>query len=131
MNIKHRIDMKKKIDVKYLGVPNICFSITDKDDKREAKFKKQRIKRGFDDSETWNLDNTIVNFVLPRLKVFEETTVGCPYSLTDKKWHNKLKKMIRAFELLADDDRCYEDKEYKEINTGLKLFCRWFTALWN
>jgi len=29
------------VDVKYLGVPNICFSLTDKDDKREIEFIKQ------------------------------------------------------------------------------------------
>lgn len=27
--------MKNKIDPKYIGVPNICFSLTKKDDKRE------------------------------------------------------------------------------------------------
>jgi hypothetical protein len=34
------------VDFKYLGIPNICFSITDKEDKRETYFKKQRIERG-------------------------------------------------------------------------------------
>ena len=54
-------------DPKYLGIPNICFSLTDKDDKREEKFIKQRLQRGFDDTETWSLRDTIADFVVPRL----------------------------------------------------------------
>jgi hypothetical protein len=42
----------KSVDVKYLGIPNICFSLTDKNDKREKKLSKQRMVRGFDDSPT-------------------------------------------------------------------------------
>jgi len=56
------------VDVKYLGIPNICFSLTDKDDKREIDFIKQRIERGFDDSETWSLRDSMALFILPRLK---------------------------------------------------------------
>jgi len=41
--MKKRVEniKKQKIDVKYLDVPNICFSLTDKDDKREKWLKKQ------------------------------------------------------------------------------------------
>jgi len=28
----------KSVDVKYLGIPNICFSLTDKNDKRGRKY---------------------------------------------------------------------------------------------
>ena len=60
------------IDIKYLGIPNICFSLTGKDDKREIDFIKQRLERGFDDSETWSLRDTIALFILPRLKRYQE-----------------------------------------------------------
>ena len=42
-------------DPKYLGIPNICFSLTEDTDRRESEYKEQRIQRGFDDSETWSL----------------------------------------------------------------------------
>lgn len=45
-------------DIKYLGIPNICFSLTDKNDDREKTYKQQRIEMGFDDSETWSLTDT-------------------------------------------------------------------------
>jgi len=60
------------VDFKYMQIPNICFSLTDVDDKREMEFKKQRLERGFDDSETWSLRDTIANFIIPRLERYEE-----------------------------------------------------------
>lgn len=71
--------MKK--DPKYLGIPNIQFSLTDKDDKREKNFSKQRIERGFDDSETWSLDSTITSFILPRLKDSKKLRLDFPLNL--------------------------------------------------
>ena len=76
-------------DIKYLGVPNVCFSLTNKDDDREEKFSKQRIERGFDDSETWSLRDTIANFILPRLKAFNEITFSRPADLEDiSEWND-------------------------------------------
>lgn len=74
--------MKK--DPKYLGIPNIQFSLTDKTDEREEKFSQQRIERGFDDSETWSLDCTITKFILPRLKDSEKLLILFLPNL--KKW---------------------------------------------
>ena len=39
---------------------------------REKIFKKQRKERGFDDSETWSLTDTVANFIIPRLERYEE-----------------------------------------------------------
>lgn len=38
----------------------------------------QRRTRGFDDSELWSLDCTIMKFALPRLKVLREMSRSCP-----------------------------------------------------
>ena len=73
------------VDVKYIGVPNVCFSQTEKDDKREIEFLKQRLERGFDDSETWSLSDTVGLFTLPRLKRFKEVTDGFRPSTISKK----------------------------------------------
>ena len=61
-----------KKDIKYLGVPNVCFSLTSENDDREKLFSQQRIERGFDDSETWSLKDSIIKFIIPRLERYEE-----------------------------------------------------------
>lgn len=43
-----------------------------KDLKRGIKHWWQRNTRGFDDAELWNLDETVAEFMLPRLKAFRE-----------------------------------------------------------
>jgi len=119
----------KKIDIKYLGIPNICFSLTDKDDKRERKYSKQRMERGFDDSETWSLYNSISKFTLPRLMEFKKLKCGYPACFNKpKEWDIILDKMIKAFELINKDDSDTIDD--KLVDEGLKLFAKWFFALW-
>lgn len=123
---------KNDIDIKYLNIPNICFSLTKEDDKREKKYSKQRKTRGYDDSETWSLRDSIANFILPRLKTFQERTVGCPCSMEHDEWNGIIGKMIRAFELVSRDQGSFdltpeEDKEYDE---GFKLFYEYYLHLW-
>lgn len=47
-------------------------------DNRLKKFRKQREKYGFDNSELWNLNTTIAKFILPRLKAFRKDIYGIP-----------------------------------------------------
>ena len=123
---------RKKVDIKYLGIPNICFSLTDKDDKREKKFVKQRMTRGFDGSETWNLYGTIARFILPRLQCFKEVNFGYPMDMTSEEWDKILDKMINAFELIILENKAEleDDGKYKEIDEGLGLFATHFLHLW-
>jgi hypothetical protein len=113
------------IDPKYLGIPNINFSLTNKEDYREEKFKKQRIEMGFDDSEGWSFDITIANFILPRLKYFKNTF--------GEETERKCDKIILALELIVRNggDRIWTIQETKEINKGLKLLSKYFLQLWN
>lgn len=121
---------KKKIDIRYIGVPNICFSLLSKGDEREKQFRKQRIKQGFDESETWSLSDTICNFIIPRLKMFIEVTTET--KSRDKEFIGKCEKMLVAFELLARDKgiRLFTDEEKKKVNKGLALFSKLFESLW-
>jgi hypothetical protein len=116
------------IDPKSLNIPNINFSVYS-DEKREEIFRKQRLERGFDDSETWNFYITISKFILPRLKVFKETTIAHPPELTSDQWNIILDKMIRTFEIAADSDFMEED-ESEEFREGFNLFSEYFFALW-
>jgi hypothetical protein len=114
-------------DIKYTGIPNICFSLTDKDDKREAEFVKQRIERGFDDSETWSLDFTIASFILPRLKRYQELVKDV--FERDYELENDINSFIIALELIVDDGVVtLEEKE--TVERGLEKFPKIFMNLW-
>lgn len=125
--------MKNQKDIKYLGIPNVCFSISSIDDSREKEFAKQRIIRGFDDSETWSLTCTISKFILPRLKLFKAVSMGTtPINLSKEDWKEILNKMIYAFEIIPRDNETWNftDEERIKIDEGLDLFRQYFFALW-
>lgn len=131
--IKDEIESLNKKDPKYLGIPNINFSLIDSGDKREKEYSKQRLKKGFDDSETWSLCSTIFSFTLPRLKRYRDITAAYPSSCKDmNSWIKKLDKMIRAMELYIkhEGDIFPSPKEEKEFNKGYKLFKKYMLALW-
>jgi hypothetical protein len=126
---------KDKLDPKYIGIPNINFGY-DVDDDRKERFKKQRLERGFDDSEMWSLYGTISQFILPRLKDYRECIEEFgihPGGLKNTaKWLELLDKMILAFDLLVTRDSSGMDNDEfdKKIDEGLKTFTKWFSALW-
>jgi CRISPR/Cas system CSM-associated protein Csm2 small subunit len=91
---------------------------------RVEEYKKQRIKRGFDDTECWNLDTTILQFVLPRLKRFRECTIGYPSEFESlENWTECLDKMIDNIDKIIKSE---EDADYE----GFELFKKYFFNLW-
>lgn len=101
-----------------------------KQEKSNKRLKKQIKKRGFDDSECWNLDVTIAKFTLPRLRRLKEITHGYPGTLDNpEEWDKILDQMIRAFEIALDDEITEADIESYE--TGMKLFAEYFRNLWD
>lgn len=123
----------KGIDPKYLGIPNINFSLTDKDDKREPQFAYERKTKGYDRSELWSLDSTIAKFIAPRLRDFADDHCGYPACFKDEKeWDKILGKMATAFELLSSDKFIFLTKEQNnQVEEGLDLFRKWFRNLWD
>ncbi len=114
------------------GIPNVCFSLVDENDNRWEKYTQQRLERGFDDSETWNLDATISMFVYPRLKAFIEDVknLEChPGNISFDEWLNILNEILKAFEILSQDSERTDDEE-KIIERGLDLFREHFHNLW-
>jgi len=99
--------------------------------KRWFKHFTQRRVRGFDDSETWNLDHNIAKFTLPRLKRFKDLNNGNPVDITWEQWQNDLDDMIYAMEntiKLSDD--CTYECDFDRLNKGLILFGKMFRDLW-
>lgn len=100
-----------------------------RDFKRKVKFFIQRWIRGFDDSELWNLDCTIAQFILPRLRVFKEFNDGHPSNITMEEWNTILDTMIFSFENIEAEPNFDNELEYK-IQHGLYLFAHYFGNLW-
>lgn len=117
-------------DIKYLGIPNICFSITDKDDKREPEYAKQRIERGFDDSETWSLRDTIALFIIPRLKRYQE--LANEHLERDKDLIDDIESFLTSMELISRDNGVclFTKEEEQKVIKGLSNFPKIFMSLW-
>lgn len=47
-----------------------------------------------DRKELYNLDHTIIEWLVPRLKAFKERTTGYPGDITEEEWDNILDKII-------------------------------------
>ena len=120
----------KTIDHKYIGIPNICFSLTEKDDDREKEYSQQRIERGFDDSETWSLRDTIANFIIPRLERYEE--ISKDFLIRDEELVNNIEKFLIAMKLTARDKGSFilTEEEEQQVNEGLDAFPKIFLTLW-
>ena len=105
--------------------------------KRMKKYRKQYQKFGFDATETWNLDSTIAQFIVPRLKYFRKNLVGYPGDLTEKKWYKILDKMIFSFEVTLNNYDYFDctkyksKKRYKKVQKGFALFGKYFMNLWD
>jgi len=124
--------LASNIDPKYSGIPNINFSLLDKNDEREKMFQKQRIERGFDDSELWSLNDTIAKFIIPRLKRFKKINCCYPYNIAEDKWNKQLSKIIMALELIIRDNGSWNftKEETKNVDKGMNLFRKVFFNLW-
>lgn len=129
--MKRRIEKRK--DPKYLGIPNINFSLIEQNNKREGEYMNQRKSRGFDDSEVWSLDCTICRFIAPRLKVLIELKHGIPNEFFDKpdEWDSILNKMLYAFENYDVNYNLPDKDNADKITEGLDLFRKYFTSLWD
>lgn len=118
------------IDPKYIGVPNICFSLTDREDPSEEDLIPQRLERGFDDSETWSLRDTIARFIIPRLEKYEEIAQG--FFERDPELIADIDLFLKSMKLVTRDEGAaiYTKEEERQLVKGLKAFPKVFMSLW-
>lgn len=107
----------------------------------------QRKTRGYSDLEIWNLDYTISKWIVPRLKAFQEGTIGYPPEIEFDEWKNELDEMIFGFEFDGPEwyeknvfhikDRAKKEAKlemYKDLckraEDGRILFAKRFDHLW-
>ena len=100
--------------------------------KRGFRFFFQRFFRGWDDSQTWNLDARLAEHILPRLKRFKQLNNCTPMDLTGVEWDHILDQMIFAFEWAAADcvDRAEDKETFARVQAGMDLFARFYFDLW-
>lgn len=112
-----------------------------------------------DEKELWNLDLTLTEFILPRLKAFKKMKrLGFPEpqtqdgtsrdshgTITDEQtaaiaWEQNLDDIIRGFETHLRLVREHSEKEYDEdhekaqlkiMDKGFQLFAKHYTKLWD
>jgi hypothetical protein len=116
----------------------------------------QRLTKGYDDTELWDLDSNITNYILPRLKGFrqlEHKGISNEYETLSHEESSKLNekegneyfqrcvdtynrdidKMILSFELMKTDKWDTIEEYHKQeviINEGLQLFIKNYRSLW-
>lgn len=123
---------KNKYDIKELNIPNLCFSLVSENDKRNVEFKKQRIERGFDESETWALNLTIAKFIIPRLELYEKKKKAKDILKREPELIKDIENFLNAMKLIVNNEGLFfSDKEEEEIyNKGIKAFPKIFNSLW-
>lgn len=137
------LEAKGAVDTRFASNSEaINFSVGSSEAELRAEYRRQRLERGFDDTEVWNLDYTFAKFVLPRLKRFKEVNQGYPATMTYEEWDECLDRMIYAFENIDYDDKSYDGIEWfnmpqeardavvEKVNEGLDLFRRHYFSLW-
>lgn len=104
-------------------------------DERHPMWAEQRLSRGFDDTELWNLDDTVSRFILPRLKALREKEMLPPTGMTMPQWQVLVDKMITAFELLLPPSGgtwsrgTLNTRQRAQVQEGLDLFRQYFFNL--
>ena len=113
--------------MEYWDIKNINFSLIEKDDSRKEEFDKQILERGFDDSETWSLRDTIANFIIPRLERYQE--IANDFLIRDEELVQDIDLFLNSMKLVSKD-RTWANDDIKEINEGLSKFPKIFMSLW-
>ena len=72
---------------------------------------KQKIRIKIHNYDTWSMDHTLAEIILPMLIQLKDTQHGYPNDLTEQEWNAILDEMIWAFEQKCRDD--WESEYYK------------------
>ena len=113
-------------------------------DKVEGDPRYEEDEDGFVEAETWNLNITLAMMNYSYLCYFREHCLKAyPCDLTFEKWKEYIDKMIEAFELILTDKdelninelgmeefKIQSKRRNKKISFGLKLYVKYFNALW-
>ena len=118
-------------------IPNVCFTLEPSD----PQFIEQRKQNGFDESETWNLDRTVVHFVAPRLRMFvERITINEKFPACYKcfkDWVNDLTFVLNNFEEMTNVEKkanftdIWDEDNADNYRKAMELFGKILPHLWD
>lgn len=131
----HRKERNKMLKLnKYLrelGIDENFYLFDEKMKQLDCRYKED--ENGFVPAECWNLDTTFAMYIYSHLCYFRDNcNYGHPGNLSEEQWNNILNKMIEGFRLLItreENDIPSKTKE-KKIKYGIRLFAKYFSALW-
>lgn len=100
--------------------------------KRIRKKQLKKIGKYVPCKDTWDLDLTIAEFILPRLELFKKVSDCYPSELNSiEEWYDILDKMIESFRIMTTISSYKFDKKHKEsVEQGLDLFRKYYHDLW-
>lgn len=119
-------------------IPNVCFTLVP----NEQEFVKQRIENGFDESETWNLERTVVMFVTPRLRMLADRIIknrefpGGYYKCYED-WEKDLLFVLNNFEEMievakkSDFTDIWDEENADNYRKAMELFGKILPHLWD
>lgn len=90
--------------------------------------------RGWCDCDTWNLDYTLAQMALPRLRLYKKEGHGHPANLTADQWCEILDEIEFALTQCADPEyECYltPTAPAARVQNGLDLLGKHWLQLWN
>lgn len=101
----------------------------------------QKIMRGFDDRELWNLDMTLIIFIIkylePRLEGFYKMKRwGHPGEFnSQEEWEVILKEILEGFSIIKRegilDPYGLAESERLKVQRSIELFSKYWTHLWD
>lgn len=107
---------------------NWYISVKPKNIYTKLKYFYQRMRWGFDDTETWSLDYAFYKWILPRLKRFKEVSCAYPNNKSEQEWDNELSINIKRLEKIVDDT--YSSESFDDISDFNKWFYTNINNLW-
>jgi len=91
----------------------------------------QQMEDGIDDSEVWDLRESVASYMYPRLQKFISCASGYPNEFTNlEDWKKTLEKIAYSIKLYADGEAelCKDPRRFRE---GTYLFAKHFNDLWD
>lgn len=79
---------------------------------RDIKYCYQRIRYGWCDRDTWDMDGWFLSIIPPMLQYFRDNKHGFPGNMGEDEWDHILETMIKLF-TEADEDKCSKKNEYE------------------
>ena len=130
----------KQMGLDFFGkhVTRTYITVIDSGQDRQLVYYWQRDWRGFDESEFWNLDNRILEYLVPRLASFSKVADGQGWPILNKngeleyvKGSKVVDEIVKGFKLLKEKlyDN-FDEHENQCVNRAFNLFKKHFGNLW-